>query len=74
MPQPICADSRQLCLHSRATAPQPTILPAMPAATNSNPNKSSDTVNPSKLALMPIFAKKTGEKIMYELMSTLRSI
>ena len=28
MPQPICADSRQLCLHSRATAPQPTILPA----------------------------------------------
>ena len=57
-----------------AVSPQPMTLVIKPTATKHSEKTSSELVKPLNCVFRPILAKNTGQKIIYELTSILRSI
>ena len=73
IPQPTVRLSFLVNPNGFAASEQPIILPAMPSATNANPNHNAFNEKDEKSALMPMYAKKMGVNIIYPLTTALRS-
>ena len=69
MPHPILSESLVLNPVRRATDPHPITFAPIPTKTNARENRRILELNVERSFWIPILAKKTGPKIMYELIS-----